>query len=115
MFTHFFYTLRKKTVPVSVTEWMTLMETLDKGYIRNLVDFYYLARSILIKSESYYDHYDIAFQECFQALEGSPDIEDKILEWLSNPLNDVMNELKEGSSLYDDLGLSELIEELKRG
>ena len=112
MFTHFFYTLRKKKVPVTITEWMTLMEALDNGYIGNLTDFYYLARAILVKSESYFDHYDIAFQECFQDLEGSAVIEDKILEWLNNPLNDVLNDLKnrEGSDLYDGLGLNELIE-----
>jgi uncharacterized protein with von Willebrand factor type A (vWA) domain len=116
MFTHFFYTLRKKKVPVTITEWMTLMKALDNGYIGNLTDFYYLARAILVKSESYFDHYDIAFQECFQGLEGSAEIEDKILEWLSNPLNDVLNDLKlqEGSDLYDGLGLSELIEEMKK-
>ena len=66
MFTNFFYTIRKRGVPVSITEWMTLMETLDRGYIHNLDEFYYLARAILVKSESYFDHYDVAFQEYFQ-------------------------------------------------
>ena len=48
MFTYFFYTLRKKKVPVTITEWMILMKALDNGYIGNLTDFYYLARAILI-------------------------------------------------------------------
>lgn len=86
MFTNFFYILRKRKVPVSITEWMTLLETLDKGYIRNLDEFYYLARAILIKSESYYDHYDIAFQEYFRGIGSSAEIKDKIQEWLKDPI-----------------------------
>lgn len=113
MFTHFFFTLKKRHVPVTITEWMTLIEALDKGYIRNLTDFYYLSRAILVKSESYFDHFDVAFQECFQGLEGSKAIEEKILEWLKDPLTELM-ELREGSPLYDDLTFSELIEEFKK-
>jgi uncharacterized protein len=67
MFTDFFYTLRKRKVPVSVTEWMTLMEALNGNCITNLDEFYYLARAILVKSEAHYDHYDVAFQEYFKA------------------------------------------------
>ncbi|MFC1952906.1 VWA domain-containing protein [Chloroflexota bacterium] len=87
MFTDLFYLLKKKKVPVSVTEWMTLMETLDKGYITNLDEFYFLARAILVKSEAFYDHYDITFQEYFGGVEGSAGIEDQIFEWLKDPLN----------------------------
>ena len=66
MFTDFFYTLKRRKVPVSIVEWMTLMEALSKGCISNLDEFYYLARAILVKSEAYYDHYDVAFQEFFR-------------------------------------------------
>jgi uncharacterized protein with von Willebrand factor type A (vWA) domain len=87
MFTEFFYALRRRDVPVSVTEWMTLMEALSKGCITNLDEFYFLARAILIKSEGYYDHYDVTFQEYFQGLESTADITDKVLEWLKDPIN----------------------------
>ena len=73
-------------MPVSITEWMTLMEALDKGYIKTLDDFYFMARAILIKSESQYDHYDVAFQEYFKGIEGPADISDQIRDWLNNPL-----------------------------
>jgi uncharacterized protein with von Willebrand factor type A (vWA) domain len=56
MFTDFFYTLRRRKIPVSITEWMALMEALNRGYITDLDEFYFLARAILIKSEAYYDH-----------------------------------------------------------
>ncbi|MHB1127359.1 MAG: VWA domain-containing protein [Bacillota bacterium] len=67
MFVDFFYALRAEGVPVSLTEWMTLMEALNKGLAKaSFTQFYYLARSILVKSESYFDQYDLAFQRYFR-------------------------------------------------
>ena len=90
MFTQFFYTLRDRKVPVSITEWMTLMEAMANGYIHNLDDFYFLARAILVKSETYYDHYDVAFQEYFNGIEAPPEITEQILEWLEGPLEQML-------------------------
>ncbi|MFC2060642.1 VWA domain-containing protein [Chloroflexota bacterium] len=112
MFTDFFYILRKRKVPVSITEWMTLMKALDKGCISNMDEFYYLARAILVKSESYYDPYDVAFQEYFQGIETTDDISDQILEWLKDPLNRMtLNE--EDQALLDTMNLEDLIKELE--
>jgi len=113
LFTNFFYALRKRNVPVSVTEWMTLMEALYKGCISNLDEFYFLARAILIKSEAYYDHYDVAFQEYFKGIEGSADISEEILGWLKDPLNR-MPLFEEGQGLFDDMEFDELIKELEK-
>ena len=85
MFTDFFYLLRKRKVPVSLTEWMTLMEALSQGLVTNLDEFYYLARAVLVKSETYFDQYDVAFQEFFTGMEFPSDISQKILEWLKDP------------------------------
>jgi uncharacterized protein with von Willebrand factor type A (vWA) domain len=113
MFTDFFYTLRKRKVPVSVTEWMTLMEALDKNCITNLDEFYYLARAILVKSETHYDHYDVAFQEYFKGIEGPADISEQILEWLKNPINQTT--LTEAErALFDRMDLDELMRELEK-
>ncbi|MBN2467925.1 MAG: VWA domain-containing protein [Deltaproteobacteria bacterium] len=88
MFVDFFYTLRKYKLPVSITEWMVLMDALSRGYAwSDLTDFYFLARSVLVKSESYFDQYDLAFREFFQSIETPPEIRDEVLEWLRNPLN----------------------------
>jgi uncharacterized protein with von Willebrand factor type A (vWA) domain len=88
MFVDFFYTLRKYKVPVSITEWMVLMEALSRGYSwSSLSSFYFLARSILIKSEAFYDQYDQAFQDFFEGIETPPEIRDEVLDWLKNPLN----------------------------
>ncbi|MBI2877961.1 MAG: VWA domain-containing protein [Candidatus Tectomicrobia bacterium] len=88
MFIDFFYLLRQKKVPVSITEWMTLMEALSRGYAQSsLQAFYYLARAILVKSEVHYDQYDQAFQEYFQGIEASEDLVQQALEWMRNPAN----------------------------
>jgi uncharacterized protein with von Willebrand factor type A (vWA) domain len=113
MFTDFFYTLRKKRVPVSVTEWMTLMEALAKGYIAHLDEFYFLARAILVKSEAYYDHYDVAFQEYFQGIEPPAEITEQILEWLKDPLNR-MALTREEQVLFDSLDFDQLLKELEK-
>ncbi|MFC2056306.1 VWA domain-containing protein [Chloroflexota bacterium] len=100
-------------MPVTITEWMTLMEALDKGYITNLDEFYFLARAILIKSEAYYDHYDIAFQEYFKGIEGSAEIEEQILEWLKDPLNQTRF-LEEGQTSFDEIDFSDMLKELEK-
>ena len=112
MFTDFFYILRKRKVPVSVTEWMTLMEALAKGCITNLDEFYYLARAILVKSEAYYDHYDVAFQEYFNGIDNPAEISEKILEWLKDPLNR-MTLTGEEQALLDRMDFDELIKEFE--
>jgi uncharacterized protein with von Willebrand factor type A (vWA) domain len=113
MFTDFFYTLKRKRVPVSIIEWMTLMEALSKGCISNLDEFYYLARAILVKSESYYDHYDVAFQEYFKGIETPEEISEQILEWLQDPINR-MTLSEEERALFDSMDFDELLKELEK-
>lgn len=67
MFLEFFYLLRAKGLEVSINEWMTLMEALDKGLAHSsFLSFYYLCRSILIKTEADYDKFDSCFCRVFQ-------------------------------------------------
>ncbi|HWR70378.1 MAG TPA: VWA containing CoxE family protein, partial [Dehalococcoidia bacterium] len=113
MFTDFFYLLRKRKVPVSLTEWMTLMEALSQGLVTNLDEFYYLARAVLVKSETYFDQYDVAFQEFFTGMEFPSDISQKILEWLKDPIN--RNELtEEERALLDMMDFDELLREFEK-
>jgi uncharacterized protein with von Willebrand factor type A (vWA) domain len=113
MFTDFFYTLKRKKVPVSIIEWMTLMEALSKGCISNLDEFYYLARAILVKSESYYDHYDVAFQEYFKGIETPAEITEQIMEWLQDPINR-MTLSEEERALFDNMDFDKLLKELEK-
>ena len=113
MFTDFFYVLKERKVPVSITEWMALMEALYKGYISSLNDFYYLARAILVKSEAYYDQYDVAFREYFKGIEAPPEIKEQILDWLKDPINKMLLSDEE-RALLDSMELDELLRELEK-
>ena len=50
-----------------MTEWITFMDALDKGLACSSLDgLYYLGRMILVKTESDFDKYDMAFAEYFK-------------------------------------------------
>lgn len=88
MFLDFFYGLREHGVPVGMQEWMMLMEALKQGlHGSSLQRFYNLSRSLLVKSETYFDTFDRVFLRVFEGVEGALDIEDEVLEWLKDPKN----------------------------
>lgn len=86
MFSPFFYILKAKGLEVSTTEWLTLMNALDKGLCgASLTQFYYVARMILVKSEADYDRFDVAFEEYFKDFKAYADIPDAIRKFLDKP------------------------------
>ena len=86
MFLDLFYELRDEGVPVGIQEWMMFLEGLGKGlHGSSLRRFYNLARSTLVKSETYFDHFDRAFLKVFEGVEGMLDIEAELLDWLEDP------------------------------
>lgn len=106
MYTNFFYALRREGVPVSITEWMTLMEGLSVGLAESsLSGFYYLARAILVKSESHFDQYDLAFQTYFRGLETPEELLDQVSQWMEDPLPPKMFSEEERNELLKKLGL----------
>lgn len=106
MYTNFFYALRREGVPVSITEWMTLMEALSVGLAESsLVGFYFLGRAVLVKSESHFDQYDVAFQKYFKGIETPEQLLDQVAQWLENPLPLKMFSEEERNELLDHLGL----------
>ena len=88
MLLDFFYTLRAAKLPVSVKEYLTLLEALKKGVVGpndgyKIDDFYYLSRTTLVKDEKHYDKFDRAFAAYFQGVERVSDINKDIPEeWL---------------------------------
>ena len=69
MFTDFFYTLKNVGIPVSPTSFLRLQKALSMGLINSIGDFYTAARSILVKSERYFDLYDQVFAHHFEGAE----------------------------------------------
>ncbi|HEX6859915.1 MAG TPA: VWA domain-containing protein [Caulobacteraceae bacterium] len=70
MFMRFFSELRQAKVPVTLKEYLALMEALDKGVIeRSVTDFYYLSRTALVKDEKNLDKFDRVFGHVFKGLE----------------------------------------------
>ncbi|MBB5016984.1 hypothetical protein HNQ59_000246 [Chitinivorax tropicus] len=70
MLIDFFYQLKDARLPVSIKEFLTLLEALDKRVISgSLDDFYFLARTILIKDEKHFDRFDQVFGHYFKGIE----------------------------------------------
>ncbi|MEQ9151251.1 MAG: VWA domain-containing protein [Parvibaculaceae bacterium] len=85
MFVHFFHELKKANVPVSLREYLTLLEALDADVIdRKVEDFYYLSRASLVKDERNLDKFDIVFSHVFKGLEmmGDGDVAQIPEDWL---------------------------------
>src|SRR5258708_37302487 len=84
MLIDFFLKLKSHKLPVSIKEYLTLLEAMEKNVIGPSVDdFYYLSRTALVKDEANYDKFDRAFAEFWQGVETIPGIETQIpLEWL---------------------------------
>jgi hypothetical protein len=88
MFIDFFYILRRKGVPVSIKEFMSFIEALYNGIFQSSLNhLYHIGRAFLVKSEAYYDAYDLAFNEYFGGIVTENVDLDRVLGWLENPLN----------------------------
>ncbi|MEO1136277.1 MAG: VWA domain-containing protein [Pseudomonadota bacterium] len=85
MFAKFFHELKSAGLPVSLREYLTLMEGMDADLAnRKVEDFYYLSRSALVKDERNLDKFDRVFGHVFKGVQSvgeeiSADIPD---EWL---------------------------------
>ncbi|MBI3440107.1 MAG: VWA domain-containing protein [Proteobacteria bacterium] len=85
MFQRFFTELRAASVPVSLKEYLVLVEALDKEAIDlDVQDFYYLSRAALVKDERHLDKFDRVFGTVFKGLENTRDAvnADIPAEWL---------------------------------
>jgi uncharacterized protein len=70
MLVRFFYELREAGVPVTVTEFLMLLEGLQKRVASiSALDFYHLARACLVKDEKHYDRFDRVFAQAFAGAE----------------------------------------------
>jgi len=84
MLAGFFLRLKEAKLPVSIKEYLTLIEGMHKHVISPSIDeFYYLARMTLVKDEANFDKFDRAFGEFFNGIESLTGVDVDIpLEWL---------------------------------
>src|SRR2546427_962822 len=76
MLTGFFLKLKSTRLPVSIKEWLTLLEAMQKDVISPSIDeFYYLSRTTLVKDEQNFDKFDRAFGEYFKGIESVAGVE----------------------------------------
>ena len=115
MFTNFFYTCKAKGLNITLSEWLTLQQALDQGLAgSSLTQFYYLARMILVKSETDFDKFDMAFEETFKGIQSENEISKNMMRWLDkSELIDMVDEedrfrMNEQDGLFHDLDKDEV-------
>ena len=116
MFIRFFEELREANVPVSLREYLTLLEALDSDVIESDVeDFYYLSRSALVKDERNLDKFDRVFGHVFQGLDmmSEGEIAEIPEEWLKKLTEKFLTE-EEKEQIEALGGWEKIMEELKK-
>ncbi len=120
MLIDFFYTLRSAKLPVSVKEYLTLLEAVKEGVVGpvsqdgyKIDDFYFLSRTALVKDEKHFDKFDRAFAAYFKGVEMVADFTQDIpLEWLRKNLELELS--PEEKAKIEAMGWDELMETLKK-
>jgi uncharacterized protein with von Willebrand factor type A (vWA) domain len=104
MFATFFLELREAKVPVTLREYLTLMEGMQAGLARfSVEEFYYLARTSLVKDERHLDKFDRVFGHVFKGIETPPGQAIEIPEeWLRKLAERHLSE--EEKALIESLG-----------
>lgn len=94
MLINFFYTLREAKVPVTIRELLDLIRALEERLVfADLDEFYYLARTTLVKDEKHFDKFDRAFAKYFEGVDSLGDLLlDKAIpdEWLRKELEKLL-------------------------
>jgi uncharacterized protein len=115
MFVTFFQELKQAGVPVTLREYLTLMEAMERDLAsRRIEDFYYLARATLVKDERNLDKFDRVFGHVFKGLEGAPELSAEIpVEWLKKLAEKYLSE-EEKAQIQALGGLDKLLETLRK-
>lgn len=112
----FFFKLRDAGVPVSITEFLVLLEALEARVAEaSAEDFYYLSRACLVKDERHFDRFDNAFAAHFKGVE---ELFESMManipeEWLKRMAERTLSE-EEKAKIESLGGWDKLIETLKK-
>ena len=116
MLVDFYYKLKQADLPVSITEYLTLLEALEARIAAISVDdFYYLSRTALIKDERHYDRFDQVFGAYYKGME---ELFDTVVgeipeEWLRKQAELMLTE-EEKQQIEAMGGFEKLMETLKQ-
>jgi len=115
MFIEFFLALKEARIPVTLREFLALLEAMERKVVSfNVDDFYFLSRTCLVKDERNLDKFDQVFGSCFEGLEFGKDLFETEIpeEWLQKLAERVMTpeEMAEIKSLG---GWEKLMETLR--
>jgi uncharacterized protein len=116
MFVAFFHELKAAGVPVTLREYLTLMEAMEQDLAgRRVEDFYYLSRATLIKDERNLDKFDRVFGHVFKGLELMSEAlaADIPAEWLKKLAEKYLTE-EEKRQIEAMGGLDKLLETLRQ-
>jgi uncharacterized protein with von Willebrand factor type A (vWA) domain len=116
MLIRFFFMLREGGLKVSITEFLTLLEVLEKriaGY--SVEEFYYLARACLVKDEALYDRFDRVFSAHFKGIQDifGEDVVEIPEDWLRRQYESLLSD--EEKAMVESLGgWDKLMETLRK-
>ncbi|MEE9588418.1 MAG: VWA domain-containing protein [Hyphomicrobiaceae bacterium] len=116
MFTHFFHELKAAQIPVTLKEYLTLLEALKADLAEKRVEeFYYLARTTLVKDERHLDKFDRVFGHVFKGLELMDDAIEAAIpeEWLRTVAELYLTD-EEKAKIEELGGWEKIMEELKK-
>ena len=116
MFATFFHELKAAKVPVTLKEYLTLLEALEADLAqRNVEHFYYLSRAALVKDERHLDKFDQVFGHVFKGLELMREAIDVAIpeEWLRSLAQLYLSE-EEKAKIEALGGWEKIMEELKK-
>lgn len=113
MLIDFFFTLKDAKIPVSIKEFLILLEAMQKNVISpSLDDFYFLSRMTLVKDEAHYDKFDKAFGLYFKGIEAVFDKNPEIpLDWLMKRMERELT--PEQKAAIEKFGYDKLMDRLK--
>src|SRR3954454_11014946 len=115
MFVAFFHDLKAAGVPVTLREYLTLMEAMEQDLAgRRVEDFYYLSRAALVKDERNLDKFDRVFGHMFKGLELMSDVPSVEIpsEWLKKLAEKYLTD--EEKKQIEAMGWDKLMETLKK-
>ena len=114
MLIDFFLHLKTRKLPVSTREFLTLLEAIKARVAGHSIDdFYFLARTCLVKDETHYDKFDQAFGEYFKGVQHIPGLDADIPEeWLKMMMKKHLT--PEEKAKLEKLGWDKLMAEFRK-